>query len=263
MKPEVGRRMFVGTVATGLPLMAGTGVGLLAQARGPGTAETPHDHVTGTEERDPILEHIAREIAVVHNRAQARGHVTGEDARILAAHFRTLGAYSRRSGLDDKVKERGRQIVREKGRDALLYPVQDEAKMRSELKQHGMNMDRRFFDLFRMPDHAQRERAVDRVLRDGASPVFSELGAALERAAGRLDQDYVRLVRAGGGGQDAAYWEGYCNELSYQVAQAAALAAAACGPTFAGVILAAIFGPTCAATSGGLAVLSAVYFYRC
>ena len=97
MQSVVGRRVFVGSVAAGVPLLAGAGIKAFAQAG----AAAPHNHPVAATAEDPVLRQLVREIAATHNAARAR-RPRGEDARALASQLRTLSVYAKQLDLAAK-----------------------------------------------------------------------------------------------------------------------------------------------------------------
>src|SRR5688572_11967423 len=97
METGIGRRLFVGSVVAGLPLLASTS--RLAAQEGAGSL---HQHADAVMASDQVLEHIVRQLAGIHNamRRQSRG----EHMRAFAAQLRTLAVYGRQAGLDAAVK---------------------------------------------------------------------------------------------------------------------------------------------------------------
>src|SRR6476659_16460 len=133
METGIGRRVFVGSIAAALPLVMTRGH-LAAQA---GT-DAVHAHPTGGT-IDPILEHLARQLATNHN--AMRRDPRGEHLRAFAAHLRTLTVYGRQSGLDETVKARVAALVARDGRYNVLYLQPDRTHLLSELRAYGAQPD--------------------------------------------------------------------------------------------------------------------------
>src|SRR5262245_12808699 len=137
MNADVSRRVFVGSVATGIPLLAGAVYG----ARSGSAVAQGHDHGAAGGP-DPIFDHTLTELAAVHNRVQGRG-AKAEDARSIAAQFRTAAAYGLVIGIDASSKRAVNDLVRSKGRDVVLYTEVDRAAVKARLKKYGVQLDNR------------------------------------------------------------------------------------------------------------------------
>ena len=205
MKPEVGRRVFVGSIVAGLPLVAAT-PGLLAQR---GTT-APHDHAAGVA--DPVVEHLVRQIAAIHNAAQSAPR--GEHFRGLAVQLRTLAVYDRQVDVDNQLRRAVRQIVDRDGRNAVLYAEPDLAMRRKNLQAFGFRLPARERLSPIAPSHAEREAALDVLLQRGVTPVFDQMAATADRIAARMDG------RRGLVADDSDWWRAYCAELWNQYQQA-------------------------------------------
>jgi hypothetical protein len=244
MKSATGRRMFVGSMAAGLPLIAGT-AGVLAQN---GAAQ--HDH--GGGDVDPVIDHLVRQIAAIHNAAQAAPR--GEHFRALSMQLRTLAVYDRQIDLDTRLRRAVRQLVDREGRNAVLYAEPDEEMRRKNLQSFGFRPQNRVRQSPLAPSHAEREAALDAVLQSGVTPVFERLAATADRIAGRIDTSPARRV-----GDDSDWWRGFCGELWNQYQQAQYMASPAC---FAAKYFSYAL-PSCAAMEGGAMVLLLAYLYEC
>src|SRR5262247_1644700 len=93
MERTVSRRIFVGSVAAGIPLVAGSAAHSLASS----STGQPHLHRVGTT--DSVFEHATTQLAALVNKVR-RGGATAEDARVAAAHFSTLAVYGEYAGID-------------------------------------------------------------------------------------------------------------------------------------------------------------------
>lgn len=217
MKSVVGRRVFVGSVVAGLPLVAGIGARTFAQSR-PGAE---HQHPGGAG-GDPVLEHLFREMAAIHNRA--RHEPRGEDARAFAAQLRTLVVYARQQHVDDRIREAARAAIQREGRQGLLWRDPDPVAMRAELERYGVEIDARAQDLVPPPGYVLRNQALDMLLRDGISASWDRVARLLERAAPEIDRQQRTVIRVSLA-QDAEWKEGFCEQLwkEVQLAEAAAL----------------------------------------
>jgi hypothetical protein len=179
MNATVNRRVFVASVAAGLPTLVGAAHGVAAPvSRG-------HDHAMS---RDAVLDHVVQELAVIHNRGKRRGF-TGEDARAVAAQLRTAAVRSTQIDLDAAARKGVQQLIGSRGRDAVLAIEIDRAKMHAQLKRDGIDVEERWFAAGVL-DEETRRRALDAltsggvtgVLNHGAG-VFEKLGSAIDRSA--------------------------------------------------------------------------------
>ena len=185
MEAQVGRRLFMGTVAAGLPLLVSQDV-----------AGQAHNH-GGAKGTDPVFDHLAREMAQIYNRVQQRGP-RGDDARALAAALRTLKVYAGQVDFDAKVKKGVRTMVGRQGRDQLLYAEPDRRRMREELRRFGGNAPAVPERSIAPADPATRSRILDEMTTRGFTPALERLAAGFEQAAATLDRSGltpVRLVR--------------------------------------------------------------------
>lgn len=231
MKSVVGRRVFVGSVVAGLPLIAGAGARTLAQSRG---AAGQHEHAADNSS-DPVFDHLLREMAAVHNRMQRS--IRGEDARAFASQLRTLAVYARAQDLDDKIKAALNETIRREGRTAVLYREHDPNAARQELARYGFQFPRQG-DAARAPDFRVRAGVLDAVLAAGATPQWVRLADLLERIAPEIDRRNGSIVRVGLMRQDAAYWSGFCAQLDKELADIAEVVALFCGAVlWAGIFM--------------------------
>lgn len=247
MKPEVGRRVFVGSVVAGLPLLAGTS-DLLAQA-----GVSAHEHEPRAA-ADPVIDQIVRQIALIHNSAQAGPR--GAHARALASQLRMLTVYQRQQGIDQEARAAVKEMVERQGRNALLYAEPDPEMRRATMQQYGFRPDERTLDFPLSATHAAREAALDDLLTRGITPAYDRLATTLDTLAARLDRRRGNLARIA---QDDDWWAGYCAELykEFQYAQLMALPWCLTARYFAWA------APACLALEGGAMVLLIAYLYGC
>lgn len=250
MKPEMGRRMFFGTMAAGLPLLALWTPGLDAQGRA-GTA--PHDHGGATVATDPVIDQLVKEIGRIHNTAPAGPR--GEQARAFAAHLRTFSAYAKATGLDARLRTAASDVVSAQGRDTVLYAETDKSRVRRELEQRGFRVDNRLLTRPFDADYLTRSAALDELLSRGISPTLDRSATVLTNAAPELDRLAASLVRI----QDAAYWQGYCDSIWHSYMQTQAQAGATC---FIAEYLGFV-GPTCVAMQATAMTFLTVWTFNC
>ena len=205
MNAAVNRRIFVASVAAGLPTLAAAAYGAAAPA---GRA---HDHATAGAETDAVLDHVVQEVAVIHSRGTQRGF-TGEDARAIAAHLRTAAVRGTQIDIDTMTKQGMQQLIRRRSRDVVLAIDIDRAKMKAQLQRYGIEVHDRWFAAG-SPDPATRRRALDALI-DGdvtevlthAAHVFDKIGSVLDARAG-----IVARVRHAQG--DPLAWSSFCWSL--------------------------------------------------
>jgi len=245
MNAEVGRRIFVGSIVAGLPLL--TRAGLLAQG-----AATGHQHAAGPV--DPVLDHLVRQIANIYNSAKAGPR--GEHFRALAALLRTLAVYDRAIAVDDQVRTKLQELVDQEGRSAVLYAEPDEEGRRQALLHYGLQPGPRTQQSPVVPSHEQREAALDALLAHGITPVFDHLAATADKVAMRID---ARTNHSTSVAQDADWWQGFCQELwnQYQSAQTIASPFCVVAKFFPAVM------PSCAALEAGAMILLLSWAYEC
>lgn len=247
MNPEVGRRMFVGSMAAGLPFLT-TRVGLLAQ----GGASAEHAHANGPV--DPVLDHLVRQIAVIHNSAKAGPR--GEHFRALAVQLRTLAVYDRQIGVDDQVRTKLQELVEQQGRNAMLYADPDVDGRRRTLQAYGFQLEPRAQQSSVVPTHEEREAALDTLLTRGITPVFDHMASIADRVSARIER---RANRNAAVAQDADWWQGFCAELwnQYQLSQTIAGPFCVAAKFFPSVL------PSCAALEAGAMILLLAWAYEC
>ena len=209
MNAAVNRRVFVASVAAGLPALAGAAYGR------PALVGRGHDHVTAGADADAVLDHVVRELAVIHNRGKARGF-SGEDARAIAAQLRTAAVRSGQVGIDAAATSGVQRLIRSRGRDAVLAIDIDRARMKAQLERYSIEVDDRWFAAG-LPDHAMRRKALDILIGGGvtdvlthATRVFDKLGSVLDAHAGAVTR--VRRVQS-----DPSWWA-ICSQLAGEIA---------------------------------------------
>jgi hypothetical protein len=173
--------MFLGTVAAGVPLLITSDV-----------AGQAHNHTSAAGDR--VFEHLAREIAEIHNRVQRRGP-RGEDARALAAALRTMKVYGGQVDFDGKVKKGLRSLSNKHGREQFLYVEPDKRRVRDELRRFGAEVQESAERRTPVPDYATRAKVLDEMLARGVSPGLDRLARAFDEAAEVLDRTNVAQIR--------------------------------------------------------------------
>ena len=249
----MGRRVFVGSVVAGLPLLAASSSRGAAQS----ALHTAHAHLDNTVP-DPVLEHIVRQLAAAHN--SVRREKKGEHVRAFAAQLRTLAVYGRSIDIDAQVKSGVSALVERDGRDGVLYAEIDHDRMRTELKRYGVQADER---LLRTPlslDYAARSAALNAFLASGITDRWEQAAATLERMAPELDRRFSTIVRVSQ--HDPAYLDGYCREIWNQYMDAQFLATALCASA-ALPIVGTAFVPLCVAHQSAAMIFVLLYGGYC
>jgi len=176
MSVEVGRRVFVGSVVTGLPFFVG-GRELAFAQRQSGT----------TSAKDPVAIQLIAEM-----KRAVRGlskEPSGEHARRLASSLRLLSAWGASNQFDTRVKETLRGVVAREGRDALVRRDVDLAMFKVEARALGFD-GTSVVPLPVLPsvDDATRQRVVDDLLANGVTAHWRSLADILETTAKSLDR---------------------------------------------------------------------------
>jgi hypothetical protein len=248
MNAAVNRRVFVASVAGGLPALAGAAYGAAAPlSRG-------HDHAMP---RDAVLDHVVQELAVIHNRGKHRGF-TGEDARAVAAQLRTAAVRSTQIDLDASARRGVQQLIRSRGREAVLAIEIDRAKMNALLKRYGIEVEDRGFAAG-VPDEVTRRRALDALTTGGISGVlnhsagvFVKLGSAFDRSAPSTAG--VRRVQ---------FEDPLISAICWQIAGEIAMLWGQIGPICEASAIVQELESLCAAIWATLAAYYAMYFTLC
>ena len=253
METGIGRRMFVGSIVAALPVVASRGR-LAAQAG----ATAAHTHLEGVTV-DPVLEHIARQLATSHN--AMRRDPRGEHLRAFAAHLRTLTVYGRQTGLDERVKSQVAALVARDGRYNVMYLEPDYEHLRSELRAYGAQPDEQLLKAAVTIDYAARGAALDSLLQSGISGRWERLAATLDRLAPEVDRRGGGVVRVSRQ-TEADYWEGYCKQLWSEYSEVQWLTGPICASALIPVIGVA-FAPLCIAHQLAATMLALVYGVYC
>ena len=177
MSVDVGRRVFVGSMAAGLPLLAGGGASLaFAQKQN-----------AATRIQDPVFDQLLTDMkGAVRGLSQAG---SGEQARRLASSLRVLAAWGASKQFDSRVKETLRGVVKREGRDALLRRNVDPAMFKAEARAFGFDGTSAVpLPAPRLVDLATRQRVVDDLLANGVTPRWRAVAATLDDAARSLDR---------------------------------------------------------------------------
>ena len=215
MNAAVNRRVFVGSMAAGLPVLAGAAYGLAATP-----AARAHDHATAGADLDPMFEHVVQEMAAIHNRGTERGF-TGEDSRAIAAQLRTAVIRGTQIGLDATARTGVEQLIRRRGRDAVLAIDIDRARTTAQLKRYGIEIDDRWFAAG-LPDEATRTKALEALTSGGVTEVLTHTARVFDKMGSLLDARASAVARVRYAQGDPAWWSfcwGLLTEIMMLVAQ--------------------------------------------
>jgi hypothetical protein len=177
MSGEVGRRVFVGSVVTGLPLLAGGGASL-AWAQRQGSAGAVHD---------PVVIHIVGDMKrAVRSLSKAP---SGEQARRLASSLRLLSTWGGSRQVDARVKETLRGVIARDGRQGLLRREIDPSLFRAEARALGFD-GTSAVPLPALPsiDYTTKQMILDDLLANGVTARWKAVADTLEAAAASLDR---------------------------------------------------------------------------
>jgi hypothetical protein len=250
MNADVSRRVFVGSVATGLPLVAGAFHGIRASS----VVDQVHDHAAANNV-DPVFDHLIAEMALIHKRMQSRGP-RGEDARAIAAQLRTAVVRGTQVGLDAPTQKALGDLIRTRGRDAVLNIELDRTRVKARLKQYGVAIDE---GVFVSADYNTRARALDDLTNTGVSGVLARTTRTFDVIGRVLDQTQGRVARVRRVQTDADWYIGFCAQLQQEMARLGAEAAFVCGMSFFAQPLEIV----CAMLEMACAAQAAVYFANC
>ena len=224
MNAEVNRRMFVASVTAAFPVLAGAAYGLAAAA----PSGRGHDHAAAAVDPDRVLDHVVRELAVIHTRGTQRGF-TGEDARAIAAQLRTAAVRSAQIGVDSSAKKGVQELVRTRGRDAVLSLDIDTVAMKARLKRYGIEVDERWLDArafdARPLDDAARRGAIEALVAGGVTGVLLRAAAIFENIGTSLDRVAAGVRRV----QFDPAWYSFCWGVLAEIQMLILTAGAVCG----------------------------------
>src|SRR5262245_14194742 len=253
MNADVSRRVFVGSVAAGLPLVAEAVNGVGASS----AASQAHAHAAAGGSPDHVFDHALRELAAIHSRVRSKSP-NGEDARAVAALLRTAAVHSQELGIDGSVKKAVADLIRSRGRDSVLYLEVDKAHVKARLKQYGIEADDRWFDTSGL-DYVSRTRILDEFQSRGLTGTFTRAAKVFDTLGAEIDKRgrEVRVVRVQR--DDAEWWAGFCAQLQTEIMRLGMDVAILCAVAF---FLPAV-ALACALTEGALGIQSAIYLASC
>jgi hypothetical protein len=253
MNGTVSRRVFVGSVAAGIPLVVGGARSSFAQT----PATQGHTHPATDGSPDAMFEHAARQLAAIAERVQRRG-ASAEDARLAAAHLGALAVYGQQSGIDAHAKQAVRDLVRAKGREAVLAQEIDKPRARACLKRFGVNADECWLEPNKA-DYETRMKALEDLSHAGVTGLFTRLASTFEQLGSTLASRgdgtaHIRLAQ-----DDAAWKAGFCAQLSREIQRLEAEAAIVCGVAWFYIALEAV----CAMVTIAVGIQMAVFVAYC
>jgi hypothetical protein len=250
MNAAVNRRVFVASVVAGLPTLVGAAHDVAAPAsRG-------HDHATAEGDADAVLEHVVQEMAAVHSRGSQRGY-SGEHARAIAAQLRTAAVRGGQLGIDAAATRGVQQLIRRRGRDAVLTIDIDTAKARAQMKRYGIEIDDRWFGA-RTPDHATRAKALDVLLSGGITDMLTHAAGVFDKLGSVLDVRAGAVARARHAQSDPLWWSfcwGLLTEIMMLMAQLGPICEASGAVPGLDV--------TCAALEAAMSAYFGIYYGYC
>ena len=144
-----------------------------------------------TPGRGPDLVHDELVRQMKHGVRALRGPRGGEAAKRLAATTRVLAAHQQAGG-DAELRRRLQAAVRRDGREAVLRAEANPRMLAAEAREFGFDLP----PIAEPFDRKARERALDTMLKQGASPAPLAAADALERLAPALERGAVAMVAA-------------------------------------------------------------------
>jgi hypothetical protein len=251
----MGRRVFVGSVVAGLPLLALSTPRMAAQS-GAGALHLHPDGIAA----DPVLEHICRQLAGLHN--AIRRQPLGEHVRAAAAQLRTLAVYGRRIDVDAQMRAAVSALIERDGRDAVLYLERDLKSIRAKLKRFGAVPDERLLSVPNDLDYAARSAALDGLQRSGLTARWDRVATLLERGAPGIDRRPATIVRVRQ--DDADWWQGFCDQLWSEYKEVQLVSGAICGVALLPIpIVQVAAGVLCVAQELAALILLIIYAGYC
>jgi hypothetical protein len=176
MNVEVGRRVFVGSVVAGLPLLAGAGKDVAWAQNGRAAAPL----------QDPVLDQLQLDVKrAVKALSKSR---SGEHARRLSSSLRLLAAWGASAQLDARVKDTLRGAIARDGRDAVLWRNVDAVKFRADARDLGFDGSS-LAPLPTLPavDYRTREIVLNDILENGVTARWRKAADTLDAAGTALD----------------------------------------------------------------------------
>lgn len=167
---------------------------------------------------------------------------TGEGPRRIGGLLRLMVAHHRQ--LDSEIRARGRRIVRERGREAVLAADVDLHEVMALAERLGL----RFPLTPRSPSRQVREQVLDELLSKGITAHWLRAADAFDKLSELLDQQAGAI-------RPVIYDAEACRTMTIMLEGYAATAAVAC-----------LFGPNfvCAAATGAyLGHLAAMWYVGC
>lgn len=253
MDTGMGRRVFVGGVVAGLPLLASLSTRTAAQSGIPAAHVHPDGGVA-----DAVLDHITRQLAAVHN--AVRRQPRGEHLRAAAAHLRTLAVYGRQIDVDSTMRSAVAALIEQHTRDRVLYLETDPERVRAELKRFGAVPDERVLSAPITLDYAGRSAALSRLVQSGLTGAWERIAATLEQIAPGVDERAASVLRVRQ--IDEAYWEGFCKQLWSEYSEVQFLTGVLCASALLPVVGIA-FAVFCIAHQLAATMLAVVYAGFC
>jgi hypothetical protein len=262
MSVEVGRRVFVGSVVTGLPLLVrGSGIAVGAATLTAGVSLNAQGQRRSAES-DPLIQEIQRLAKQGVGKMRTR---PGEGTRQIATALRLRAAHGKGQKVDAQVAQALRRAIRTHGRQALLQAQPDPDAFRAEMSAAG-------FPNAALPavDITEREKLLNALLSPaGYTGILTTLATQLEAQAEQLDRSLGTVVPASGDGppialrrvqSEASY---YCPILRNQLQHLNFLQIVWCSPLLIWA-QAVIFLAECTFLAGALgSTYAQLYYWGC
>jgi hypothetical protein len=241
MKPQVGRRVFVGGVVAGLPLLATAGSGLFAQSAGPG-------RLAPGPGRDPIRDELLRQMKVLVPQIGKGNHAA---ARQVAGVLRISRAHAELT-VDAQFTVSLRRAVDRYGKSGFLLnhgPTHE--RLARELAEYGLSHDQ----LPTATTYATKEQVLDALLASGLSAYLAKVADIMDVFANEMERrgplSPVALRQN----------EAKCKELWGYIEAAEAAMASACAT--AAIFPNPVTAAACSFAVGALSGLLTTYWANC
>lgn len=202
MELQVNRRGFVGALAAGVPLLAASA-----------GAQAPHRH-----DADPVGQELRRQLKGSLRGLGGPRH--GEASRRLAGAVRIAVAHGAATDIDAQFSAALKQIIRSRGRHALIIADIAPARLAAEAKELGIAVPTL------LPfDYNARSKVLDDLLKNGVTATWTKAADAFEVLGAEADKQFVgiKAVRV-------RLPNPHCIELSAQLAVLQDVAQIACNP---------------------------------
>jgi hypothetical protein len=146
--------------------------------------------------------------------------------------LRSTAAYGLLIGIDAPSKRALNELVRSKGRDAVLYSEVDHAAVKARLKQYGVQLDERMPDRVAL-DYDTRNIILTELADGGVTGLLTRTASAFESIGAETDRlgdraAHVRRVQS----SDPNWYIGYCQQLQQEIGRLGVDAGLICGLSY-------------------------------